>query len=314
MAKPILAMFPGQGSQFERMGSYLVEQFPYSKEIFEEADDTLKISISKLCCQPEQSYDLQKTIYQQPCILTTSIASWTVLRRECDFNASFFAGHSLGEYSALVASDKISFSTAVELVHTRGKAMQDAVPLGKGSMAAVLKCNRKELSKLCSELSENSDDIVEVVNFNSPQQQIISGKTSSVDKVCEILKEKKILTIKLKVSAPFHSSLMTKAREEMDNALSQTKINANESIIIPNLTATPVKDYDNKLLIDQIDSPVLWEDSLLKSYDLGVKTYIELSPGKTLSGLAKKTLPGDINISNCTNLEKLILDINNEAL
>jgi [acyl-carrier-protein] S-malonyltransferase len=288
-ASQVMAMFPGQGSQYVGMGKQLLDEFPYTKEIFEEAEDAAGIGIKKLCLDgPEDQ--LKLTANTQPCIVTVSVATWTVLKQERGIEAGFFAGHSLGEYSALVASTRIKLSDAVRLVRHRGLAMQKAVPEGKGAMSAVLSMEAPKLEAMCLNLSTDQD-CVQVVNYNSPQQLVVAGSLNGVVGLEEKLKANGIKYIRLPVSAPFHSNLMAPARAEMTPLLERTAFSQASSYVIPNLTAELTKDYGPEYLIKQIDSPVRWIQTVEKAHMAGVKKFIEVGPGRVLGGLAKRILP-----------------------
>jgi [acyl-carrier-protein] S-malonyltransferase len=304
-----LAMFPGQGSQSVGMGRDLLSEFPYLKEIFEEAEDASQLNIRKLCFDGPAE-ELTKTANQQPCILTVTTAVWSVLQNETDLKPDFFAGHSLGEYSALVAAKKLSLSNAASLVRKRGQAMQKAVPEGVGSMAAVMNCDTDELLSLCQKHS-NENVSVEVVNFNSPQQLIISGHLSQVDRVLTELESKsKVRCVKLPVSAPFHSKLMAPAREEMTPLLNSADLAENDARVIANLSGKIEENYTAKLLIEQIDSPVLWTQSLQSALEAGCGRYVEIGPGKVLFSLARKSLPRGQALMNSSDIKKMISELN----
>jgi [acyl-carrier-protein] S-malonyltransferase len=303
MAK-ILAMFPGQGSQYVGMGKDLCDKFDVARNAFAEADEVLGFRLSNLCFDgPEE--ELLLTANQQPGILTVSIATWRVLASEADLNPALFAGHSLGEYSALVASGKLDFMRAVELVRLRGQAMQKAVPEGTGAMAAVIGMDAGSLLETCK-VVDGEFGKVEVVNFNSPQQQIISGHKDAVDAVIKVLAEGKIRCAPLPVSAPFHSSLMAPARDEMAPKLKEAPLGNTEHSVIANLTGELSQPYDIDNLIRQIDSPVLWTDTLSTAVDEGCDTFFEIGPGKVLFGLARKAVPKGSKIIHSDAIEKAI--------
>ena len=306
MAK-ILAMFPGQGSQYAGMGRQLLEQFPYVKDTFEEAEDAASLQIRRLCLDGPEA-DLRLTANTQPCILTVSAAIWRVLRRESGLAPTAFAGHSLGEYSALVAAGRLDLARAVYLVRRRGEAMQKAVPEGVGAMAAVINCPANDLTQRCRELSR-PDRLVEVVNFNSPQQLVVAGHKEAVDQLGQQLADEGIRFVSLPVSAPFHSSLMKPAREEMSPLLLDTVFESNESHIIANLTGKVERDYDARFLIEQINHPVLWTQSLESAGSLGCSTYLEVGPGKVLFGLARRGLPRGNVLIHTEDLPKAIEQI-----
>ncbi|SMF47161.1 ACP S-malonyltransferase [Pseudobacteriovorax antillogorgiicola] len=286
-----LAMFPGQGSQYVGMGKSILQEFPYTKEVFEEAEDAAKLSIRKLCFEGPES-DLQMTANTQPAILTTSVATWKILQQECGFSSEYFAGHSLGEYSALVASGRLALGRAALLVRKRGEAMQEAVPQGVGAMAAVMKVSAEDLEALCAEMSREGS-IVEVVNYNSPQQLVVAGHTEAVDRIAKKLTELKKRCVKLAVSAPFHSRLMSPAKDAMKPLLLETEFSSQESEIFANVSGEIVA-YKAQHLIDQIDSPVRWTQIMLGAADLGVTRFVEVGPGKVLNGLARRTLPKEV--------------------
>lgn len=303
MAK-ILAMFPGQGSQYVGMGKELCDKFDVARNTFAEADDFLEFKLSNLCFDgPEE--DLKLTANQQPAILATSIATWRVLTSETDLSPALFAGHSLGEYSALVAAGKLDFEQAVKLVRMRGQAMQRAVPEGTGAMAAVIGSDPEALIRKC-EAIDGKLGRVEVVNFNSSQQQIVSGHKEAVEALVEALAEDKIRCTPLPVSAPFHSSLMAPAREEMTPKLEEAQLHSTEHSVIANLTGKNSQPYTIDNLIMQIDSPVLWTDTLSTAVDEGCNTFFEIGPGKVLFGLARRGVPKGLKIAHSDSIEKAI--------
>lgn len=301
-------MFPGQGSQFVGMGKDLVDQFPAVKPVFEQASDAIKVDVKKLCFDGPES-DLTLTANTQPCILTVSIAVWRVLKNETGFNPYLFAGHSLGEYSAAVASEKVDFERAVYLVRRRGEAMQEAVPAGVGAMSAVMNFDAAKLIAVCEKAS-STEMSVEVVNFNSPQQLVIAGHKPAVLAVNQQLEKDGVRVVELPVSAPFHSRLMTKAREAMTPLLEDTQFSENDHDIIANLTGEVAKDYGPAYLIKQIDSPVKWTQTLETALGSGCDTFIEIGPGRVLFGLARRSLPREAKLLNTSDLVKAIKDIN----
>lgn len=303
MAK-ILAMFPGQGSQYVGMGKELCEKFDVARETFAEADEASGFDLSDLCFNgPEE--DLKLTANQQPAILTASVAAWRILTSETGLSPALFAGHSLGEYSALVAAGKLDFPQAVKLVRMRGQAMQRAVPEGTGAMAAVIGFDPESLIERC-EAVESGLGIVEVVNFNSSQQQIVSGHKEAVDALVQGLAKEKIRCTALPVSAPFHSSLMAPAREEMTPKLEDAVLHPSEHPVIANLTGKLSQPYGIDNLIKQIDSPVLWTDTLSTAVDEGCDTFFEIGPGKVLFGLARRGVPKGLKIAHSDSIERAI--------
>lgn len=289
------AMFPGQGSQYVGMGKQLLDEFPYTVRLFEEAEDASKISLRRLCLEgPEDQ--LKLTAITQPTIVAVSVATWHVLVQEKGFKADIFAGHSLGEYSALVAAGRLAFPRAIELVRARGIAMQKAVPEGTGAMSAVLSCEASKLEAFCKEASTR-DHSVEVVNYNSPQQIVVAGSVAAVIKLEEALKAASVKFIRLPVSAPFHSSMMEPARAEMTPLLKATRFLQNTNPVIPNYSAELVHEYGADYLIQQIDNPVKWTQTIEKAGFAGMNRFVEVGPGKVLTGLAKRILPkGDWRI------------------
>ncbi len=259
-------LFPGQGSQLIGMGSEFFNNFNIVKEIFYQADEKLKIKLSKIILEgPEEQLQLTKNT--QPAILTVSYSIFKVLKDEFNFNIQnfkYFAGHSLGEYSALVCAESIKFNDALYLLHERGKAMQNAVPVGEGSMIAVLGSKIETIDELIKQTKKNNQ-VFEIANDNAEGQVIISGDKKSIDLFKDILKEKKIKTIPLKVSAPFHCSLMKPAAIEMTDKIDNTTFQPPKVNIVSNVTSH-VEDNPEKikkLLVQQIYSTVRWRESLI---------------------------------------------------
>jgi [acyl-carrier-protein] S-malonyltransferase len=302
-------LFPGQGSQIVGMGSEFYENFDIVKTIFKEADEKLNYNISKIILEGPEN-ELQLTQNTQPAILTVSYSIFKVLKEEFGFefkNFSYFAGHSLGEYSALVCAESLSFNNAVYLLNERGKAMQEAVPVGKGSMLAVLGIKAEELNNMIQNINLK-EGICEIANDNANGQIIISGDKDSIQSFHNLLKEKKIKSIPLKVSAPFHCSLMKPAAEIMKNKINKVKFDDPIIRIINNVTARAEKNSKTikDLLINQIYSTVRWRESLLNMEGDGVKNFIEIGPGKALIGMVKRTIKN----SNCFSINS-IADIKN---
>ena len=302
-------LFPGQGSQVVGMGSEFYNNFEVVKKIFNQADEKLNYSISKLILEgPEDKLQLTKNT--QPAILTVSYSIFRVLKDEFGFdlnNFKFFAGHSLGEYSALVCSNSLGFDDALYLLHERGKAMQEAVPLGEGSMIAVLGIKIEELINLLKQIDAKKG-ICEIANDNAVGQVIVSGNKQKVELLQVLLKEKKIKSIPLKVSAPFHCSLMKSAAKIMEEKIQKTVFKNPLFNIVNNVTATPETNSDNikRLLIEQIFSTVHWRESIINISEAGVKDFIEIGPGKALIGMVKRT----IKEANCFSINT-ITDIKN---
>ncbi len=288
--KLIAFIFPGQGSQYVGMGRELYENFSVAKQLFEEANDTLRFSLSKLCFQgPEE--DLKLTENTQPAILTTSIAALKVLQTEREISPQFTAGHSLGEYSALVASGTLRFSEAVQTVRLRGKFMQEAVPLGEGAMAAILGMERDQVEKICEEVS--SGEVLTPANFNCPGQIAIAGHTKAVGRAIERVKQEGKKAVLLPVSAPFHSPLMNPAGKRLEKALEGISISDLKVPVVTNVEAevNTSKDRVKPLLVAQVSSPVRWEESMRRMIKEGIEQVLEIGPGKVLSSLMKRIDP-----------------------
>ena len=303
-------LFPGQGSQIVGMGQEFYNNFAIVKKIFNEADDRLNFKISKIILEGPEDH-LKLTQNTQPAILTVSYAIFSVLKKEFNFNfkfTKFFAGHSLGEYSALVCSDCLEFKDAIYLVHERGKSMQEAVPIDKGSMIAVLGIKIDEVSNLIKKINNNG--VCEIANDNAEGQTIISGDIESINSLQIILKDSKKKFIPLKVSAPFHCSLMKPAAIKMKEKINLINFKKPMFQIVSNVTSKPESNPENikKLLIEQIYSTVKWRDSLINMSRENVKNFIEIGPGKVLTGMAKRTLK-NINcfsINSIDDIKKII--------
>ena len=302
-------LFPGQGSQVVGMGSEFFTNFELVKKIFKEADEKLNYSISKIILEGPEN-ELQLTKNTQPAILTVSYSIFRVLKDEFNFDLSpfkYFAGHSLGEYSALVCAESLNINDALYLLHERGKAMQEAAPVGVGSMIAVLGVKTNELIDLFKFRKENKG-VCEIANDNANGQIIVSGNKEDVESLQKTLKQKKIKSIPLKVSAPFHCSLMKTASINMTDKINNTKFNNPLFEIINNVTAKSEKNSNNfkKLLIEQIFSTVRWRESIINMHEKGVENFVEIGPGKALSGMVKRTVK-DVN---CFSINS-IADIKN---
>ncbi|MEK5522617.1 ACP S-malonyltransferase [Heyndrickxia sp. FSL W8-0423] len=284
----IAFVFPGQGSQTVGMGKSVVEKSDQAKSIFESADQRLGYSLSDIIFNgPDEKLTL--TTIAQPALLTTSIAILTCLE-EAGIRPDYTAGHSLGEYSALVAAGAMDFEDAVFAVHKRGEYMEEAVPNGEGTMAAILGMDRNDLQKVTDEVTANGDS-VQLANLNCPGQIVISGTVKGVEKASVLAKEKGAKrALPLQVSGPFHSELMKPAAQKFVEVLDEVKVQDSKIPVIANVTAAPISKASDikEKLIEQLYSPVLWEDSVLTMLELGVDTFIEIGPGKVLSGLIKK--------------------------
>ena len=285
-------LFPGQGSQKTGMANEFYNNFKVVKDIFLRVDETLKFNLSRVILNGTDE-DLKKTEITQPAILTTSFAIFSVLKQEFNFDMSkvkYIAGHSLGEYSSLVASESLGLEDGVSLVHERGKLMQTAVPQGQGAMLAVMGLDINELRLIIKKL-DIKNGICEIANDNSPGQIILSGNKETLTNLSKDLKIKKKRSIFLPVSAPFHCSLMKPAAEGMKLFLQKVEFKNPNLELISNVTALPLKkDEDIKeLLYKQIFSQVRWRESMEFMIKNGINDFIEIGPGKVLSGLVKRT-------------------------
>ena len=299
-------IFPGQGSQSVGMGLDLYNNFDLVKKIFEEADDKLKYPLSKIILEGPDS-ELKLTKNTQPAIMTLSYSIFKLIKEEFNIelkNIKYFAGHSLGEYSALVSVGSLNFEDALYLLHERGKSMQEAVPEGKGSMLAVMGLKMEELKKYITEISTKG--ICEIANDNSDSQIILSGEKVALEEINKNLKMNKKKSIFLPVSAPFHCSLMKGAAEKMKDKIINTKF-LNPSIdIVSNVTAESESNIENikNLLIKQIYSKVRWRESILYMIKNGVNEFIEIGPGKVLSGLTKR-ISGNVDVKSINTIEDI---------
>jgi [acyl-carrier-protein] S-malonyltransferase len=285
------------------MGRELFENFSVVRQIFEEADDSLHFSVSGLCFKgPEEA--LKLTENTQPAVLTTSVAALKVLQAERGIAPQFAAGHSLGEYSALVASEALAFSQAVKIVRLRGKFMQEAVPVGEGAMAAVLGMEREQVENLCEEIS--SDEVLAPANFNSPGQIVIAGHTKAVARAVERVKQEGKKAVLLPVSAPFHCSLMKPAGERLEKALEEISVSDLKIPVVTNVEAeaNTSRDAVKGLLVAQVSSPVRWEESMRKMIGKGIEQVVEIGPGKVLSGLMKR-IDSRVETKNVEDLKTL---------
>jgi [acyl-carrier-protein] S-malonyltransferase len=299
-------VFPGQGSQYVGMGKEFYDNFCLAKEVFEEADDALRFSISSLCFQgPEEA--LKLTENTQPAVLTASIAALRVLQSEKGIAPHLTAGHSLGEYSALVASGALTFADAVQIVRLRGRFMQEAVPVGEGAMAAILGMEREQIEKLCEEVS--SGEVLTPANFNCPGQIVIAGHSKAVDRAIERVKQEGKKAVLLPVSAPFHSPLMKPAGERLEKVLDGVAVRDLKVPVVTNVEAeiNTSKERVKGLLVAQVSSPVRWEESILRMTEDGIEQVFEIGPGKVLSGLMKRINPKveTKNLEDISTLKKI---------
>ena len=299
-------IFPGQGSQIVGMGKEFHNKFDIVKKLFEEADDVLGISLSKIILDgPKEMLDL--TVNTQPAIFLISYSIFQVAKKEFNIDlhkAKYFAGHSLGEYSALACADYLNFKDTIKILKIRGDAMQNSVPKGEGGMTAVLGSTVENVEKILYENKNNF--IAEIANDNSDGQIVISGKNKDLEKLSEILKEKKIKNIKLPVSAPFHSSLMDKATEIMKIELGKLNFKKGNNVLISNITADEISNSNElkDLLIKQIENRVRWRESVINMINKKVTQFIEIGPGKVLSGLIKR-VNKDIKITSINSEEDI---------
>ena len=281
-------VFPGQGSQKVGMLKDLYEAYPIVRERFAQADEALGYSISQLCFEGPDM-ELVKTANTQPAILTASVACYEILK-EKGFTPDIVGGHSLGEYSALVAAGVLDFKDAVYVVHKRGEYMQEAVPLGEGAMAAILALSREEVVCICAEVNDTVGS-VQAVNFNCPGQIVIAGATKAVEVAAEKMKEAGAKrAVMLPVSAPFHSRLMEPAAKRLQEELNKIEVKNAQIPVVANITGEILTDGATikAALVKQAAAPVLWEDCVATMVDFGVTRFVEVGPGKVLTGFTKK--------------------------
>jgi len=292
-------IFPGQGSQVVGMGKEFFEKHQIVKKLFKEADEILEFSLSKLILEGPKD-KLDDTINTQPAIFLISYSIFQVVKKDFNINlneAKYFAGHSLGEYSALSCAGYLNFSETLKILRVRGDAMQNSVPKGEGGMLAVLGLKIEDLEKILQDNQNNFN--AEIANDNSDGQIVLSGKTKDLQILSEFLKDKKIKNIKLPVSAPFHCNLMSKATEVMTKELQKINFKQSKNILISNVTANEISRIEDlkSLLIKQIEKRVRWRETILYMINKGVNQFIEIGPGKVLSGLVKR-INKDVKISS----------------
>lgn len=299
-------LFPGQGSQHPGMGREAAERYPLARAVYTRADEVLGFALSRMCFEgPEE--DLRLTENTQPAILTTSIALGEVLR-SMDLRPHFVAGHSLGEYSALVFATALDLEQAVALVRKRGRYMQDAVPVGAGAMAAILGLEAGEVAAVCRDAS--TEGIVEPANFNGAGQVVIAGNRDGVENACRLARERGAKkAIPLAVSAPFHCRLMEPAAKALARDLSSAEFQNLDMPLFTNVDAKPISTGDEarEALVRQVASPVRWEETILAMAAEGVTRFVEVGPGKVLSGLVRKIVKdaSTVSVSGPTDVEKV---------
>ena len=303
-------LFPGQGSQIVGMGSEFYNNFPSVKKIFEEADDILNFKISKIILEGPEG-ELKLTQNTQPAILIVSYSIFTVLKNEYNYkfdSVEFFAGHSLGEYSALLCSNALTFKDSLCLLFQRGKSMQEAVPVGEGGMLAVLGSDINEINTFILRLK--SKGVCEIANDNAKGQTIVSGNIISIQELQSELKKIKKKSIVLPVSAPFHCSLMKPAANKMEKIINSVNFKKPNFKIITNVTANFVDDESKfkQLLIEQIYTKVRWRESINYMMKNSVNEFIEIGPGKVLSGLTKRIAPdtNSFSINSIDDIKNII--------
>ncbi|PLX92512.1 MAG: [acyl-carrier-protein] S-malonyltransferase [Desulfuromonas sp.] len=292
-------VFPGQGAQHPGMGKEFADSFAIARQTFEEANDALGFDLAGLCFDgPEE--DLRLTANTQPAILATSVVALRVLRQECGLSADYTAGHSLGEYSALVCAGALDFADALRTVRQRGTFMQEAVPVGTGAMAAMLSIDAAELAAICEEAAQG--EVVAPANFNSPGQIVIAGHSDAVNRAIVLAKERGYRkAMLLPVSAPFHCPLMQPAADRLAEVLGGVSLSTLTMPVVSNVEATPNQEAERvkDLLVAQVCAPVRWEESVKKMLELEVEKFVEIGPGKVLSGLVKRIAKG----TNVCNVE-----------
>jgi [acyl-carrier-protein] S-malonyltransferase len=280
-------VFPGQASQQPGMGKELAEQYPVAQAVFDEADKALGFSISKMCFEGSEE-ELKLTANTQPAILTVSVAAYRVLEQK-GIAPDYVAGHSLGEYSALVAAGSLKFADAVKLVRKRGTYMQEAVPAGQGAMAAIMGVSPAVVIDACKRAAER--EVCGPANLNSPEQTVISGHAGAVKRAVEIASQlgaKRSMV--LAVSAPFHSALMMPAQQKLEKDLSAIQFGELQVPLVTNVDADTTRDGDEArgALVRQVSMPVRWEESMRLLLDEGVNTFVEVGPGRVLTGLMRQ--------------------------
>lgn len=303
----LAALFPGQGSQAIGMGKAFCDKYDVAKDVIAEAESAFDNLSSLMWQGPEDTLTLTQN--QQPALVTASMAAYRSYLHLGGQAPDFVAGHSLGEFSALVAANALDVSDAVALVHKRGRYMQEAVPAGVGAMAAVMKLSAKTINEVCSTSSQTTGKIVSVANYNSSGQTVISGHKEAVEHAAEVLKQDKARVILLNVSAPFHCPLMQPAADALAEDLARLTFRTLAYPLIANVTADVVDDATqvSDLLIQQVTAPVRWAETMQKLYDVGVRRFLEFGSGNVLTGLLKRTFKGheDVEFIAVNDIESL---------
>ena len=299
-------IFPGQGSQIVGMGKEFFDKFDVVKKLFKEADDALDLSLSKIILEGSKE-ELDLTANTQPAIFLISYSIFQVIKKEFNIDlhkAKFFAGHSLGEYSAIACAGYLDFQDTVKILKIRGDAMQNSVPKGEGGMIAVLGATIYNIEKILEDNKNNF--LAEIANDNSEGQIVLSWKTQDLEKLSLVLKDNKIKNIKLSVSAPFHCSLMSKATDIMREELGKLKFKKGNNSLISNITADEIFNEDElkDLLIKQIENRVRWRESVINMINKKVNQFIEIGPGKVLSGLVKR-INKEVEVSSINNVDDI---------
>ena len=299
-------IFPGQGSQIVGMGKEFYDRFDFVKNLFKEADEVLGLPLSKIILEGPKE-ELNLTANTQPAIFLISYSIFQVIKKEFNidlYKAKFFAGHSLGEYSAIACAGYLDFQDTIKILKIRGDAMQNSIPKGEGGMVAVLGVTIENIEKI---LEDNKKFfLAEIANDNSEGQIVLSGKNQDLEKLSDVLKANKIKNIKLPVSAPFHCSLMNKATKVMREELEKLNFKKGSNTLVSNITADEIFNSDElkDLLIKQIENRVRWRESVINMIDKGVNQFIEIGPGKVLSGLIKR-INKDVEVSSINNEEDI---------
>lgn len=305
-------LFPGQASQYPGMGRDLASNFPESKTVFDQADAALGFSLFELCCDGSEE-DLKLTANTQPAILAVSVAAWRALEKK-GITPDFAAGHSLGEYSALVAAGSLDFSAAVKIARKRGQYMQEAVPAGEGAMAAILGLSPTDVAEVCKKAAQG--EVVSPANLNSPEQTVVSGTAAAVKRAVEIASQSGAKrAVILPVSAPFHSALMQPAQQRLEPDLRAAQFNALRFPVITNVEAEAETSGDEarEALIQQVTMPVRWLDSIREMIAQDVTIFVEVGPGKVLSGLLRQ-IDRSVRCFNVEDAASLQLTVDKIAL